>query len=130
MGARTRKNRRTQGNGVGIHAPSIAVFVVAATIFISYLWLCGRCKNLDSRISGMETDLENLNRRVMTEEHKWARTKSPGNIRQYLRQHGLIMDWPDEQHILRIPGSLLVELDRPTDTSAMRLVHRVGEGGE
>ena len=37
------------------------------------------------------------------------------------------MDWPDEDHILRIPDRLLTTLDRPTDTSSMRLARHTGE---
>ena len=98
-----RKNRKKQADGVAIHAPTIAVVTVLATVFISYLYLCGQCDELGMRIKKLEQDKEQLHRRVQVEESKWSRMKSPGQIPKYLQRHGLDMTWPDESRILRIP---------------------------
>ena len=105
MARRTRKNKRKTGNGVQLHAPMIAVLALAATVFISYLWLCGRCENLGSRIKELESEYEQLHVRVLTEKSKWERMKSPARIRLFLAKHKLDMAWPDESHIVRIPMS-------------------------
>jgi hypothetical protein len=105
MARRTRRNKRKRGNGVKLHAPMIAVLALAATVFISYLWLCGRCQDLGTLIRKMEGEYESSQRRVKAEEFKWSRMKSPRNIRIHLSRHNLNMDWPDEDHIVRIPMS-------------------------
>lgn len=86
-----------------LHAPMIAVLALAATVFISYLWLCGRCQDIGTLIRKMEAEYESSQRRVKAEEFKWSRMKSPRNIHIYLSRHNLEMSWPDEDHIVRIP---------------------------
>ena len=124
--SRPKKNRRKRSEGLDIHAPSIAILVLAATVFLSYLWLCGKCDAMGSQIKERESELENLNRRVLTEEFKWARMKSPGNMRQYLRQHGLIMDWPDEARILRVPIRVRRGFDQDPDPRVVSMTGSVG----
>ena len=103
MARQTRRNRRKRGRGVKLHAPMIAVLALAATVFISYLWLCGRCEDLGRRIRSLEQTYESCQRKVQTEESKWTRMKSPGNLQRYLVLHQLDMTWPDEDRIVRIP---------------------------
>ena len=103
MTRRSRRNRRKQDTGAALHAPMIAVLVLAAIVFISFLWLGGRCEDLGRRIKAAEKDYESLHRRVLTEDMKWTRMKSPGRVRVYLQKHNLQMDWPKESHIVRIP---------------------------
>lgn len=117
MARRTRKNKRKRGNGVKLHAPMIAVLALAATVFISYLWLCGRCEYLGTRIRKLEGEYKRCQRRVQTEESHWSRMKSPGNIHIYLSRHNLSMSWPDEGHIVRIP----IEERRAFDIGARQL---------
>ena len=100
-----RKNRKKQADGIGIHAPTVAVVSLLATVFISYLYLCGRCDDLGYRIKKIELEFQALHRRLLNEEYKWSRMKSPGQIRRYLKKHDLDMTWPDESRIVRIPLS-------------------------
>ena len=100
-----RKNRKKKAEGIGLHAPTVAVVSLLATVFISYLYLCGRCDDLGYRIKKIEREFQALHRRVLNEEYKWSRMKSFGEIRRYLKKHDLNMTWPDESRIVRIPLS-------------------------
>ena len=106
-----RKNKMKKGEGIGIHAPTIAVVSLLATVFISYLYLCGRCDDLGIRIKGLENKKVELHRRVQNEEYMWSRLKSPSQIRVYLGKHGLEMGYPEESNIVRIRKSVRLAFD-------------------
>jgi hypothetical protein len=106
MARRGKKNKRTQGDGIDIHAPSIAMLVLAATAFVLYLWQCGRHEALGNRIEAVQAEYDRLHRRVMTEEMKWEKMMLAGNIRRVLAKHRIVMDWPAEDRIIRIPMSI------------------------
>ena len=119
-----RKNRKKKAEGIGIHAPSVAVVSLLATVFISYLYLCGRCDDLGYRIKKIEGEFQVLHRRVLNEEYKWSRMKSPGEIRRYLKKHALNMAWPDESRIVRIPMSARRAFDIPELEPAIQIAKR------
>jgi hypothetical protein len=110
---RKKPNRRKEDNGAQLHAPMIAVLVLLAVIFVSFLYLGGRCENLGSRIKAMEIDIESIHVRVLTEEMKWERMKSPKVIRVYLNKHDLDMSWPGNERIYRIPMNKRRAFDPP-----------------
>ena len=110
-----RKNKKKKSEGIGIHAPTIAVVSLLATVFLSYLYLCGRCDDLGIRIKTLEQEKEALHRRVLNEEYMWSRMKSPGQIRKYLEKHRLDMGWPEESNIVRIPASVRKSFDHDGD---------------
>lgn len=86
-----------------IHAPSIAILVMTALVFLSYLFLCGRCEDLRQEVAKQEAEKENAHRREMAEQMKWDQLKSIDHIRPLLKRHGMDMDWPDEAHVFRVP---------------------------
>lgn len=118
------KNRKKQGDGIGIHAPTIAVVSLLATVFISYLYLCGRCDDLGLRIKKLEQEKQALHRRVLNEEYLWSRAKSPGQIRQYLALHQIDMGWPNEARIVRIPLSVRLAFDHDGPDSGVQYAVR------
>ena len=126
MARRGKKNKRTQGDGIDIHAPSIAILVVAATAFVLYLWQCGRHEALGNRIADLQGEYDRLHRRVMTEEMKWEKMKLAGNIRRVLAQHQIVMDWPAEDRIIRVPMNIRRIYGSKESVDAVHYVQVVG----
>ena len=122
-----KKNRRKEGNGVQVHAPSMALLVFASSVFIGYLWLCGQCENLGTRIKNAEAEFEALRRRVLTEEYKWEQMKHAGNIQLFLERHRLQMDWPDDNHILLIPVDPAGALAELESSGPLQLVRSIAQ---
>ena len=107
-----KRNRKKQAATLNLHAPTIALITVFATVLLCYLWLCGRCEDLGKNIKRLEQDLERQRRMVLTEEFNWSTMKSQTEIRKYLHKQRLVMDWPDEAHVVRIPLIQRHALDR------------------
>ena len=107
-----KRNRKKQAASLNLHAPTIALITVFATVLLCYLWLCGRCEDLGKNIKWLEQDLERQRKVVLTEEFNWSTMKSQTEIRKYLHRQRLVMDWPDEAHVVRIPFSHRDALNR------------------
>lgn len=97
-----------------IHAPSIAILAVSAVVFLSYLFLCGRCEDLGRRITDLEKRKETLRGRHTSEVTNWERELKIDSMRALLAKHGLDMDWPDDQHTFKVPWSVLERLSQRT----------------
>lgn len=95
-----------------LHAPSVAVLVITALVFLSYLFLCGRCEDLGKQITRLEEKCEDAQGRSWNEEMKWNQLMRVSTIRALLARHELDMDWPDDRHIFRVPASVREALSR------------------
>ncbi|MBU0677249.1 MAG: hypothetical protein KJ626_03960 [Verrucomicrobia bacterium] len=103
MARKRKRNRKKQSAGYVFPTPLAGILVLAAVLALSYLWLCGRCEALGTRILELEKTQEDVHHRYLNEEFKWSVTKSRRNLRRALARHQINMVWPDERHIVRLP---------------------------
>jgi hypothetical protein len=96
-----RQNRKKgRPRGVPIPAPFAAMVVVAAVAALVYIWL-GCCEDaLGREIKEREAMRDELARRIVNEESKWAEMKSPAGMERALTRWGLCMTWPRHAHIV------------------------------
>jgi hypothetical protein len=105
---RNRKKRRM--NGFMVPAPFAIVVVLVATISLGYVWLGCRCDSVGKELKALETQKAELEKRILNEEYKWTRMKSPGSIEEALTRFGIVMTWPGREQVVRlsdkaIPGN-------------------------
>jgi hypothetical protein len=112
-----------------LHAPSIAILVLTALVFLSYLFLCGRCEALGEAITRWEDLREKTHSRYLTEQMEWESKLQVATIRQLLALHHLDMDWPDERHVFRVPQSALEAFEQRAAPAERVEIARTAVGG-
>lgn len=100
--SRGNRNRKKTVEGFFFPIPLALVLVLAGTLSLTYLWLCGRATTLGKRIINLERQLAEVEKHRLNEEFKWSNMKSPHNIEQALKLHQLDMSWPDKTRVVRL----------------------------
>lgn len=104
----------------------LPILALGAGILLGYLKLGRVNDEIGRSIKELEKSRQDLDRRVVNEEFKWAAATSPENIQLLLQRHGLVMSLPAEKFVARVK--------RPTDgehfarTPAGTTVANGGEG--
>jgi hypothetical protein len=118
-----RQNVRTKRMNVNSKAPPgilfIPILIVASAVLIGYLNLSRRNDDIGRSIKDLEKQRQDLDRRVVNEEFKWANATSPENIQRLLQKHNLLMQLPGEKFVARVkrPTATINAAQRPTGTS-------------
>lgn len=99
---RSRPNKRLQSQGFVFPARMASVLTVLTVLCLSYLWLCSSCESLGGKIKVAEFSLEEVSKKVMTEEYKWSDLIAPANMEKALRKHNLAMTWPRPDQVVHI----------------------------
>lgn len=102
MARRNRKNRKQYSAGFMFPPSLAAVLVLAATLALAYLWLCGRCEAAGQRIKRLEAMRDRLRRERLVKEYNWQVIRSWPNLERILAQHGLNMDWPGPNRVIQV----------------------------
>ena len=97
-----RRNRKKESAGFIFPLPLAGVLGLAAAIALTYLWLCGRCETIGSQIKVLEDRRTELQKRVGSEEYKWASMKSPVHIERLLQQFNIHMIWPEKAQVVQV----------------------------
>ena len=96
---RKRKTIHAYVNGAKIISFAVLVIIV----LIGWMIIYCRCQTLGKDIKELEGQNNDLFKSLKAEELKWARAKSPENLKRALSKHGLVMDFPDISQVRRIP---------------------------
>ena len=102
MAKRNRKNG-PEGNRMLIWG--VSVCALAAALAMVYLSLYNTCETIGRQIKKMEHEQAELHKRVVNEERNWAMARSIGNMERLMAVHGIVMSWPEERNIIRLPGA-------------------------
>lgn len=107
MSRRNRKKRKAAGFIVPL--PFAIGMVLASTLSLGYLWLGNRCETIGKELKGLEARKEDLHRKCLYEESRWANMTAPQEIEKALRRHNLSVTWPSSDQIVRLSFSDVVE---------------------
>ena len=124
-----RHNVRTKRMNVNSKFPPgmllLPILGLAAAILLGFLSLGRRNDGIGRSIKELEKTRQDLDRRVVNEEFKWANATSPENIQRLLQRHGLLMNLPTEKFVARVkrPTNAAVAAQRAGGTA-------VANGGE
>jgi hypothetical protein len=81
----------------------MALLLVGVAAFaLAYVCLQSRADTLGRDIKALEVKRDQLRERVVKEQSIWARMQSPANLEQALREHALVMTWPNRDQIVRV----------------------------
>ncbi|HSR88516.1 MAG TPA: hypothetical protein VLL07_06140 [Pontiella sp.] len=105
MAARRKKSRKkTKKNQVQVPFPVVLanVLVLVAVLGLSYMWLCSRCDALGREIKKKEDELLSAQKRLVTEQDLWSSMTSPLNLQRAIRKHGLDMEMPRGNQVVKV----------------------------
>jgi hypothetical protein len=114
-----RQNRKKRGSrGFFIPAPFAVMVVLASVSALGYIWL-GCCREaLGNDLKAMEAEREELTRRLLNEESKWAELKSPTGMEQALARWGIVMNWPRHAQIVQLEQrDVMTDMDTQADVA-------------
>lgn len=107
----SKKNRKKGPMKFPVPVPVVMLILVLAGFALVYVCMQSRMETLGRDIKRLEVARDALRDQLMREQAEWARMQSPSSLDQALRQHGLAMNWPGREQIVR------VRYDGATDTS-------------
>lgn len=103
--SRKKRKRQQQMNGYIFPVPFAGIVVVASALALGYVWLGCQCEAIGDEIKTFEARGTELRKQLLSVEYRWARTKSPQSLDIALQRHGLKMDWPRADQLVRLERS-------------------------
>jgi hypothetical protein len=107
------KNRKRNETRLVFPAPLAGILALVSALALTYLWLNSRCDAIGMRIKALEREKEALHRKVVNEECKWSNMTSPANMQRLMEAHGLTMQWPARQNVIRLQRAVTVAQAAP-----------------
>ena len=89
-------------DGFVFPAPFAVGVVLVSGLALVYVWMGGRCEAMGKELKGLETDKKELAKKFQAEEFRWSRMKSPASVEHALVRHGVTMNWPRKDQIVRL----------------------------
>ncbi len=125
-GRTTRKTGRTTGRKPGsrnkvLHTRRVRLpmgWMVLLTMLVvsvfAYLFLCTTTERLANQIKAEEQEIEQLRRRVASEEVRWSEMVGPRRLEEALRKHRLVMNYPANHQIVHVRDMAMWESGQGT----------------
>lgn len=98
------KNRKKRTAGFVFPLPVAGILMVLVVLLLLYVWLDARVQALGMRIKTLEQQQAEIQKRYDTELWKWETLKSPSSIEKMLAKYKIVMVWPAEINIVRLPA--------------------------
>lgn len=104
-------------------APNMLIIstITAVLVAVFYVSFDSKCKSLRQDKSRLESQLSELDRERQREAAKWDDKKTPERLKETLVQHGLDMDYPAADQVLRVDQSGRPLPNQPALARMMRL---------
>lgn len=101
----------------------LVMFVVSA---VAYLFLCTTTEALGRQIKEEEQQIEQLRRRVASEEVRWSEMIGPRRLEEALRKHRLVMNYPANHQIVHVRDMAMWESGQGSSDMIGQLDRRDG----
>lgn len=97
------KNRKKRMAGFTFPLPVAGILMTLIVMLLLYVWLDARVQALGTRIKNLEQQQAEIQKHYDTELWRWETLKSPSGIEKMLHQNKIVMVWPAEVNIVRLP---------------------------
>lgn len=88
---------------------------------VAYLLLCTRTEALGRQIKAEELEIEQLRRRVASEEVRWSEMIGPRRLEEALRKQRLVMTYPAAHQIVHVRDMAMWESGQGSSSLVGRL---------
>jgi hypothetical protein len=127
-----RKNRRRHVNAKVLSPAVVGMSVLIVTLTLIYCCLDSKCNQLGQEIRKHEQCFEALEDERVREEARWNDKRTPEKLTQAMLSHGLEMDYPAPDQMVRIgaageplPGQISLAKFRKERASAERVAQKI-----
>lgn len=121
-----KRNRKKTQAGFIFPVPLAGFVALLVGVGLLHLCLQSNAEALGRDIKALESRRDQLKERLQQVQLAWARMQSPANLEKSLKEHGLVMTWPNPGQIVRVkpdgtaeiglaarrPGEHLARVDR------------------
>jgi hypothetical protein len=104
-----KKNKKKRQAGFMFPPPLAVVLILIVGSGVFYVGLKSKAEALGRDIKALEVKREALRERLVKEQCEWAQMLSPSRIELALKQHGLVMTYPNRDQIVRLRGDGSIE---------------------
>lgn len=125
MRKRNRRGRRKNSNMFGTGSSLIFLIVAGVCTVLTYTSISNRCTAQNQRIVQSEAELASLDRECARQSTRWREMVAPERLKRALLRHGLDMDLPGEERIVRVNAA---GQPYPNQYSVTRLKQRRAAG--
>lgn len=104
-----RRNRKKNETGFVFPWQMALASAVIAALALTYVYLQSRADTLGREIKTLEAKRDQLRDKIVKEQSVWARMQSPASLEQALREHALVMTWPNRDQIVRVRADGMID---------------------
>src|SRR5450830_507999 len=99
------RNRRHVESRTGSAHASVATLIVAlGAVGLGYVGIETKCDTLGREIKRFEVEHARLQEDLNRARSEWARLSATGSVETALKMHGLVMNWPAAEQVVRLGG--------------------------
>ncbi len=126
-----RKNRKRHVNAKVLSPALVGMSVLIVSLTLIYCCLDSKCNQLGQEIRKNEQRFEALEDEYVREEARWNDNRTPEKLNQAMLRHGLEMDYPAPDQMVRIDvsgeplaGQIALAKFRKERSSTERVAHK------
>lgn len=125
MARRNKKKRRRKHDSIISPGPLAGLLSVGVVLCFMYICLVERCDAIGKEIKELELRKAAAEKQHAIERYKWSRLRALPSVEQALTHHGIAMDWPRQDQIVRLRDVQLADADLVTDLESASQFARI-----
>ena len=100
-----RRNRKRQVQAKVLPPSVVGMIVLIVSLVLCYWFMDAKCAQLGQEIRKHEQKIAQLEDERVREEARWSEKKTPEKLEQAMLQHGIAMNYPTADQVVRMDAS-------------------------
>lgn len=100
-----RRNRKKKVHAKVLPPAVVGMIVLTVSLVLVYWFMDAKCGQLGQEIRKHEQQLSALEDERVREDARWSEKKTPEKLEQAMLQHGLAMNYPSAEQVVRMDAA-------------------------